>query len=134
MQGLLARIEEDAVLAEEVRPSWGGLQNPAPVNMYFENKQTKKSHKTNKKTKNSKESHWEKERNKQTKEKLTSVEVQMLASLQQPNSQTWQRGGRQRRMKIEVPDEDYDDDDDGGDGDPGDDFAGDGDDLTQPTW
>ena len=64
------------------------------------------------------------------------VEVQMLASLQLPNSQTWQRGGRQRRMKIEVPDEDYDDDDDDGDdnnGDPGDDFAGDGDDLTQPT-
>ena len=55
------------------------------------------------------------ERKKQTKEKLTSVEVQMLASLQQPNSQTWQRGGRQRQMKIEVPDEDYDDDDDGGD-------------------
>ena len=42
MQSLLARIEEDAVLAEEVRPSWGGLQNPAPVNMYFEKKETKK--------------------------------------------------------------------------------------------
>ena len=52
MQSLLARIEEDAVLAEEVRPSRGRLQNPAPVNMYFENKETKKVEKQ--KTKNGK--------------------------------------------------------------------------------
>ena len=43
MQGLLARIEEDPVLAEEVGPSWGVLQNPAPrENRFKTNKQGKK--------------------------------------------------------------------------------------------
>ena len=49
MQSLLARIEEDAVLAEEVRPSWSRLQNPAPVDVFWKqaNKQTsQKSRKT----------------------------------------------------------------------------------------